>query len=623
MGRIEDRDKRRRTGFALTPPLLAGLLFIAALTPGPLLAQAGTAIVAPRANRCLLVVETSRAMQRQSEGVLQIVRDMLRSGLSGQLRGGDTLGVWTYNDGLYAGRFPLQTWSPEAQKDITQRVLTFLKDQKYEQQASLDKVLPALSRLVKDSPLITVILISSPDEKLRRTRSEYPIHQAYENQKWREEQEKTLMPLVTIFRAQGGQLGDYTANTPQERQRAETIQAKLLEAVGNAPPTAPPPEVLSAEERQQRAETLQAKLLEAVRNAPLTNTAPVVVSGKTTQPEQAPAPKPQPAVVSVQSPIPAPEATSANKPVAVKPPAPAPQPVQIAKAEAAPVAPDKPSVDLPPKLAPAPKPVAEPNAEVVKAPEARPIVPALPAPEPKPAAPELPKPAPAPEVKPVTEPKAEVVKAPEAKPTVPALPTPETASALPNRSPEPKPTAPELPKPAPAQSTPQTGSALPAPAPEPKPAAIEKAKPAPAPEVKPAPAPKVVTEPKVEIVKAPEAKPAVPAPSKIEAAPLPPTPAPKPALAPPTAREVSTGTIPSATEAASASPRSLTLSNAPIQTATAVPAETLARNRTIWIAGLVLAGAAISLALVLLRRSRAAAGEGSLITQSFDRKHKP
>jgi hypothetical protein len=554
MGKAEDRNKRRRTGFALAPSLLAGLLFIAALTPGPVLAQADVGKAPLRSNRCLLVVETSRAMQRQSEAVRQIVQDMLRSGFGGQLRGGDTLGVWTYNDRLYAGRFHLQTWSPEAQKDITQRVLTFLKDQKYEQQASFDKVLPALGRLVKDSPLITVILISSPDEKLRRTRYDYPINQAYENRKWREEQEKALMPLVTVLRAQDGQFGDYTANTPQERQRAETIQTKLLKAMRNAPLTVAPRVVLPAQERQLT-EAVQAKLLEAVRNASLTNAAPVILPWKTTRLEKAPAPKPQPAGVNVQPPVPAPEAAIANKPLTVKPPVPAAQPVQIAKAEAAPVVPDKPSLDLPPKPAPA--------------------------------------------AKPVTEPKVEVAKATEVKPTMPALPTPEIASALPARAPEPKPAAPELPKPAPA------------------------------PEVKPAPAPKPVTEPEAEVAKAPETKPAAPASSKTEAAPAPSTPAPNPAPAAPAAREVSSGTIPNATAPASAPPDSSTLSPRPsplpvppVQTATAIPAETLARNRSIWIAGLVLAGAAISLALLLLRRSRATAG-GSLITQSFERKHKP
>jgi hypothetical protein len=43
---------------------------------------------------------------------------------------------------------------------------------------------------------------------------------------------------------------------------------------------------------------------------------------------------------------------------------------------------------------------------------------------------------------------------------------------------------------------------------------------------------------------------------------------------------------------------------------------------SIWIAGLLLAGVAISFVFLLRRRTRAAPGS-SLITQSFERKNKP
>jgi hypothetical protein len=60
----------------------------------------------------------------------------------------------------------------------------------------------------------------------------------------------------------------------------------------------------------------------------------------------------------------------------------------------------------------------------------------------------------------------------------------------------------------------------------------------------------------------------------------------------------------------------------PAQTATAVPAETSVSHRSIWIAGLVLAGVVIGFAFLLLHRSRPAPG-ASLITRSFERKKKP
>src|SRR5882724_1036018 len=67
---------------------------------------------APHSSRYLLIVETSRSMQRRTQGTLDAVRTLLASGMGGQMRRGDTLGVWTFNDQLYAGSFPLQTVSP-------------------------------------------------------------------------------------------------------------------------------------------------------------------------------------------------------------------------------------------------------------------------------------------------------------------------------------------------------------------------------------------------------------------------------------------------------------------------------------------------------------------------------
>ena len=38
--------------------------------------------------------------------------------MKGQVEAGDTIGLWTFNEELYTGRFPLQTWLPPAQEDI-------------------------------------------------------------------------------------------------------------------------------------------------------------------------------------------------------------------------------------------------------------------------------------------------------------------------------------------------------------------------------------------------------------------------------------------------------------------------------------------------------------------------
>ncbi|MGD0262200.1 MAG: hypothetical protein ABSD29_20735 [Verrucomicrobiota bacterium] len=354
MSRGGANSNPRRNGRIATPPLLAGLLLAAALAPSQLRAQTNTVKAVPSAQRWLLMVETSRSMQRRADAVLEAVRDLLTSGMAGQLQRGDTLGVWTFNDDLYAGRFPLQTWSPEAQQDIASRTLTSLKGQKYEKQANFDKVLPALDRVIKGSALITVILISSGDEKMRGTPFDDRINEFY--QKWHDQQQKARLPFVTVLRAKAGQLADYTLNTPpwptqmprlpRETQSAETLQSKLLEALHNAPPSTGPP---------------------------------LIISGEKTQAEKAPAPKPKPPGVTVGAPAPVPAATGTNQSVNAKPPVPAVLPVEMAKTDAAPVRPDKPSTELPPKPSPAPMPVTEPTVQIVKGPQTRPVAPAPPA----------------------------------------------------------------------------------------------------------------------------------------------------------------------------------------------------------------------------------------------------
>src|ERR1051326_5923515 len=123
-------------------------------------AQTNTNRAVPVSNRYLFIVETSRAMERRADGVLSSVQTLLNSAIGGQLRRGDTLGVWTYNEQLYGGEFPLQQWSPETHPGVVRRTVAFLQQQKYEKSARIDKVLPSINRLVQGSPFLTVILIT-------------------------------------------------------------------------------------------------------------------------------------------------------------------------------------------------------------------------------------------------------------------------------------------------------------------------------------------------------------------------------------------------------------------------------------------------------------------------------
>ena len=408
------------------------LICLVSLAAGGLGAQSAAGRAAPPSNnRYLLIVDTSRAMEFRARGTLKAVQDLLASGMGGQMKRGDTLGVWTYNADLYTGRLPLQRWSPEGQKAIAKRVLGFLRGQRCEKAANLDNVLVAMERVIKDSEQITVILVSAGDGQVRGTPFDDRISEFC--QRWRDKQNAARMPFVIVLRARNGVIADYTLNTPPWSVQMPYLPVETQMA---GPPPAPAPET--------------------PRLVPPPTAPPLIISGKKTQP--LPEPKPAesaPAKPATPAPAPPSEAgkkeglptppavavkAEAPKAATVKVAAPAPSPTAAinasapAKVEPAKAEPPKPS----PPVAEAAK--AQPaSALVVSAPVPPAVAPAPPIQIAKPA-PEVvtvPKPAPAPEVKPPPAPPATPAASNPQSPPPPAVAPPvQIAAAVPAKTPE-------------------------------------------------------------------------------------------------------------------------------------------------------------------------------------------
>ena len=110
---------------------LSLIVWLGLALAGQLLAAQIPKPAAKPPGRYLFVVETSSDMRRCAGAVEEALRAMLRYDLNGQLRRGDTLGVWTFNEQLYAGRFPMEVWTPERREIAAGNVLEFLKKQRY------------------------------------------------------------------------------------------------------------------------------------------------------------------------------------------------------------------------------------------------------------------------------------------------------------------------------------------------------------------------------------------------------------------------------------------------------------------------------------------------------------
>lgn len=207
-------------------------------------------------------------MGKRSEGTAHTVLDVLGTQLKGQVKQGDSLGLWLFNESLSTGKFPLQKWGAANQEKVATSVVEFLGKQKFEKQAAPDKMMPTLHRVITNSELITVLILSSGDADLHGTPYDNQINASY--RQWREQQQKKKMPFVTLLRGEKGVLTHYSvtpAPWPLE------VPALPPEPVAQAKPEPPP------------------------KKAP-PMLPPLIVSGK--KPETAPAPKPgEPAATSL------------------------------------------------------------------------------------------------------------------------------------------------------------------------------------------------------------------------------------------------------------------------------------------------------------------------------------
>ena len=186
------------------------------LSLGPLGAQTSTNAAAENKSapedRILVIVETSSAMQKRTENVQKLVGEMFSSGLGGDMRSGDTIGMWTFNDELRTGQFPLQRWTKATRQRVAVTMVQFLQQQNYAKTARPAVFWETLTNIVARSERITVVIVSSGNEPITGTPFDESIAQNY--LKNDEAQRKAKMPFITMLRAYHGKFVSFSVNLP-------------------------------------------------------------------------------------------------------------------------------------------------------------------------------------------------------------------------------------------------------------------------------------------------------------------------------------------------------------------------------------------------------------------------
>lgn len=404
------RTSRGGSGCRPLPVLMVALgwgawtvsLCARALPPGP-------------PDRYLFLVETSEAMRPRAAAAFRAVETLLDSGLHGQMRSGETLGVWTYNEALHAGELPLQVWTPQTGPLVTSNVIGFLKSLPFEKTAHLSAVWPELEELARDSPRLTVIWVTSGVEPIRGTPFDAQINEFFSAHA--RAQERARMPFIIVLRAQQGAYCAMTPNLAPWPALLPSFPPWVARAKPAEPPAAAKPAPKPAESKP--AEKTTPAPAAPARAEPIVRP-PLIIVGKKDEPATPSAPATESAAPTPGTPATVVEEKKPTPPAPAERAAPAP--------DAQPVAAPPPA---PPPATPAPPP-AEPRATPTPEPVPPPSRPAPPA--------EITAPAVAPAVPPVAEakttPPATVASRPESLVIVSesppsAQPAPAVATATP------------------------------------------------------------------------------------------------------------------------------------------------------------------------------------------------
>jgi hypothetical protein len=177
-------------------------------------------------NRLLLVFDTSSDMRKRVPAVQKALNAaLLTMSIGEQLHSGDSIGVWTFDQDLRTGEFPLQNWDSDKAAKIGEAITKFIGKQHYTKTTSFGVLQPLLNRVVENSERLTVLIFCDGESTMGGTPFDDGINQALTQKQ--AEQKTAEEPIVILFRSQ---LGKYTGCT-----------VSLPPAPANIPPFPPLP----------------------------------------------------------------------------------------------------------------------------------------------------------------------------------------------------------------------------------------------------------------------------------------------------------------------------------------------------------------------------------------------
>ncbi len=306
-----------------------------ALCAGFFLIPAGRAQPAPQItdSRFLFIFDTSADMKKRLPAVQAEVNNLMSTSMGGQLRTGDSLGVWAFDQDLRTGQFPLQHWRPEDAVTIASSINKFVGKQHYANGTRFNALQPQLNQVIQNSGRLTVLIFCDGEDEIKWTPYDDGINRVFQQRL--AEQKRTRQPFVLVLRTQLGQYAGCTMNFPPGMVSVPEFPPPPAPlAPVSTPPLAPPP----------------APVIKPPPIGP-----PLIIIGTKVETNWPPAPAPpatNPAPLTLTNVVPA----TPTNPVAPQTPPVLPQPTNIAPAVPTNIVPAAPANPVAPPLPTNPSP---------------------------------------------------------------------------------------------------------------------------------------------------------------------------------------------------------------------------------------------------------------------------
>jgi len=156
----------------------------------------------PEGNRFLFILETSAGMTRLEHGGRQAIFDLIYSGVDGRMRRGDTYGIWPFNEQVYSGLVPMQTWDPQKRLEQASAVGRYLRTHKYEKEGNFQLLMKQVHAVVRGAQDVNIFVVTDGNTAFAGTLFDQVINAGFETNRMQVQTAKKPL-VVTLVARQG------------------------------------------------------------------------------------------------------------------------------------------------------------------------------------------------------------------------------------------------------------------------------------------------------------------------------------------------------------------------------------------------------------------------------------